>query len=917
MRCLASGATARRDASEVGPMSQSSESRRFIPPLMLGVGGLRLGELRAIVFTAAIFGVVAYLSMAFTPNYGEATISPSNGIVLTALLLVRRTSSRLAIITFSMVAEAIAAAIVHRTLFASIGLPFIDAVEILAAFLILKSRERLPFQFSGVRSLMSFSIAAFAACLAAALLAGVVFSPSQKIVDAHALFTLFVGHLLGLLTVTPALIRFLRKPKEGRQTPPLYERYGLLGLLVVLTAAMITSLQAPFGFVLLPILVTIAYRLGPRDTSAAVLLVSATVLLCTVFGFDPGANITPTSLLGGTQLLQLRMLTTFLTVMLLAETLASQARLRARLSAELALRSELNRHLKSQEETLTLQKVELERTHNRLTEAIDILPEGMVILDADNRYVAWNKRYAEIYSRTADMLSVGGSFTSVIQAGLERGLYPEAAGREDAWLAEKLKNLRPPAEPHEQLLDGRCYLVEEKRTSEGGLISLQIDITDIKKRESTAVYMARHDALTSLPNRHVLTERMHAATTCAHRGERMALLLLDLDNFKTVNDTLGHAAGDELLKVVADRLRNSLRISETVARLGGDEFAVLIKVSQPEAAATAAARIINILNEPVRIGAKNVMCSASVGIAITPDHSCEAIELFRLADLALYAAKAMGRGTYRMFETELDIRFKARTQLEAEVREAIISNQFEIHYQLITSLSTLKPIGAEALLRWHRPRQGSASAAEFIMIAEEIGMISELGAKILRQVCIEVATWPDDMSVSVNVSATELEADNFIDTVKCALADSGLASDRLIIEVTESTVMKDVERSARILRNIRDLGVEVAMDDFGTGYSSLGSLAKVPFQKIKIDRSFVRDLASSPEARAILATIVDLAKTLGMATTAEGVETAEQLNIVKDYGCTSVQGYLFHRPQPAEQVQALMWNAYDAEQNAA
>ena len=265
-----------------------------------------------------------------------------------------------------------------------------------------------------------------------------------------------------------------------------------------------------------------------------------------------------------------------------------------------------------------------------MKEAIDILPEGMVILDADDRYVAWNKRYAEIYSRTADMLSVGGTVKSVVQAGLERGLYPEAAGREDEWLTENLKKLRTPAEPQEQLLDGRCYLVEEKRTSEGGLISLQIDITDIKKRESSAVYMARHDALTSLPNRHVLTERMHAATTCAHRGERMALLLLDLDNFKTVNDTLGHAAGDELLKAVADRLRNSLRENDTVHKLGGDEFAVLVNVSQPKSAVTTAARILNILNEPIRIGSKDVVCSASVGIAITPDHTCEAIELFGL-----------------------------------------------------------------------------------------------------------------------------------------------------------------------------------------------------------------------------------------------------------------------------------------------
>lgn len=891
-------------------MRQSSEPRRLFFPLDPGVIGLRADELREAVGTAAIFGVVAYLSMAFTPSGGVAMVAPSNGIVLAALLLVRRTSSRTAIIVFSMIADVFATAAIHHTLLTSIGLSSIDGLEIFIAFSILKSRERLPFQFKGIPSLLSFSVAVFAASAAAAMLAGIVYSFSQKAVDAHSLFSLSAAHLLGFFTVTPAVIRFLGSSKAAHPTPSPYERFGLLGLLVVLPVIMIVSYQSPFGFVILPILVTVAYRFGPKDTSAAVLLLSTTVLICSGLGFDPGANIAPTSLLSGPLILQLRILTTVFTVMLLAETIASQARLRARLSAELSRRSKLNCHLKSQEEALTLQKAELERAHNRLKEAIDILPEGMVILDADNRYVAWNRRYAQIYSQTADLLSVGGNFI------LENGLYPEAAGREDAWLADKL-NLQASTDPRELFLDGRYYLIEEKRTSEGGLISLQIDITDIKKRESSAVYMARHDALTSLPNRHVLTERMHAATTCEHRGEGMALLLLDLDNFKTVNDTLGHAAGDELLQAVADRLRNALRESDTVARLGGDEFAVLVKVSQPETAGATAARVLNVLKNPVRIGGKNVVCSASIGIAITPDHSSEAIELFRLADLALYAAKEMGRGTYRIFEPELDIKFKAKAQLEAEVREAIIGKQFEIHYQLITCLSTLKPIGAEALVRWSHPLQASASAAEFIMIAEEIGLISELGAEILRRACFEAVTWPDEMSVSVNVTATELEADNFIDTVKSALADSGLAGDRLILEVTESTVMKDVERSARILRNIRELGVEVAMDDFGTGYSSLGSLAKVPFQKIKIDRSFVRDLAASPEARAILATIVDLAKTLGMATTAEGIETAEQLSIVKDYGCTLVQGYLFHRPQPAEQVRALLLNARVTEQNAA
>jgi EAL domain-containing protein (putative c-di-GMP-specific phosphodiesterase class I) len=251
------------------------------------------------------------------------------------------------------------------------------------------------------------------------------------------------------------------------------------------------------------------------------------------------------------------------------------------------------------------------------------------------------------------------------------------------------------------------------------------------------------------------------------------------------------------------------------------------------------------------------------------------------------------------------------------VREAINNNDFELHYQPIFSVKTMMPVGAEALLRWRHPRLGLASPADFIPIAEEIGMIAELGAKVLRQACLEAMSWPEKMSVSVNVSAIELEAESFVDTVKAALAESGLPSRRLTIEVTESMIMKDVQFATHILRQICDLGVEIAMDDFGTGYSSLSSLTKVPFQKIKIDRSFVRDLAVSMEARAILATIVDLARTLGMRTTAEGVETSEQLDIVREYGCTLVQGFLFNRPEPADVVRKILRTGHDLRRSAA
>jgi EAL domain-containing protein (putative c-di-GMP-specific phosphodiesterase class I) len=260
---------------------------------------------------------------------------------------------------------------------------------------------------------------------------------------------------------------------------------------------------------------------------------------------------------------------------------------------------------------------------------------------------------------------------------------------------------------------------------------------------------------------------------------------------------------------------------------------------------------------------------------------------------------------------------KARNLLEVEVREAIINNDFELHYQPIFCLNTMKPVGAEALLRWHHPSLGLTAPSDFIPIAEEIGMIAELGAKVLRQACREAMSWPEDTSVSVNISAIELESECFFDTVKAALEESGLPSHRLTIEVTESMIMNDIDLARDVLHQICDLGVEIAMDDFGTGYSSLSSLTKVPFHKIKIDRSFVRDLAVSMEARAILATIVDLARTLGMRTTAEGVETNEQLDIVKQNGCTLVQGYLFSRPEPADSVRKLLRSTDEAKRDAA
>jgi diguanylate cyclase (GGDEF)-like protein/PAS domain S-box-containing protein len=988
------------------------------------------------VGVAALFGVVAYLSGAFTQNSdGVATIWPANGIVLAAVILARQPWRRHQILALTFVANVVANFFAHRGLATNIGFALTNSLEVYAAFRILKLREPEPFEFRSLHFVQSFFLAAVAGSAIAAIAAAGVAAMTFEAVTWRVFTSWLFADLLGLLTVTPALVRLRQAPLTRSAAASTWEPYVLFAVLTAMMVLVVGLPQPLLAFLIMPVLVAIACRLGPNETSAAALLMSAVVLACTAAGLHGDSHVTAMAMLTDIQLTQLLILTAFLTVMPLAETIDSQARLQERLSSEIALRDELNEHLKDQEHAMSEQKAELEKAHNRLKDAIEVLPEGIVILDADNRYVAWNKRYAQIYHRAIDTIVVGRSLEEAVRIGIERQMYPEAIGREEAWLSERLKKLQTPAAPHEQLLDdGRCYLIEECRTSEGGLISLRIDITDMKQRESSirllfennplpmfvvsrdkmailavnnaavahygysrqdfsrlslreiqggelippfesnaphigqsddpqlfkhfrrdgrsmevevyvrplvhegrdafliaaidvterrkadrkAAYMARHDALTSLPNRHLLAERMQLAMARAKRGDRMALLLLDLDNFKVVNDTLGHAAGDELLQIVADRLKKALRETDTVARLGGDEFAVLIvDLDHPSSATKLAQRLITILNAPVRIGTKDVTCGGSVGIAMAPDDSCDPIELFRLADLALYAAKEDQRGTYRLFERELDAKVKARNLLEDEVREAIINNEFEIHYQPIVCLKTMKPVGAEALLRWRHPRLGLASPANFIPIAEEIGMIADLGAKVLRKACIEAMAWPEDTSVSVNISAIELEAESFVDTVKTALAESGLPSHRLTIEVTESTIMKDVQLATHILRQVCDLGVEIAMDDFGTGYSSLSSLTKVPFQKIKIDRSFVRDLAISMEARAILATIVDLARTLGMRTTAEGVETSEQLDIVREYGCTLVQGFLFHRPGPADIIRKILGAEPTDQRNAA
>ncbi|MGT2478560.1 putative bifunctional diguanylate cyclase/phosphodiesterase [Methylobacterium oryzae CBMB20] len=419
--------------------------------------------------------------------------------------------------------------------------------------------------------------------------------------------------------------------------------------------------------------------------------------------------------------------------------------------------------------------------------------------------------------------------------------------------------------------------------------------------------MARLDPLTGLPNRLLLRERLaEALERLARSGECCALLLIDLDRFKPVNDTLGHPIGDALLATVADRLRSTVRATDTVARIEGDEF-VILQAGIRDAAGTQALarRVVDLIGRTYMVEGHLLTIGASVGVALAPEDGADADRLLKNADLALYRAKLDGRGTYRFFEPEMDARMQARRKLELDMRQALARREFQLHYQPQLQLASGTLIGCEALIRWRHPDRGLVSPLDFIPLAEEIGLIVPIGEWVVRQACRDAMTWPDPMSVAVNVSPAQFKSDRLVETIISALAGSGLPARRLEVEITEGVLLQENDRTLQTLHRLRELGVRVSMDDFGTGYSSLSYLRSFPFDKIKIDRSFVKDLTSKPDGEAIIRAIAGLGKSLGMTTVAEGVETSEQMQRIRLEGCTDVQGYLISKPVPAEDLRQV------------
>lgn len=551
-------------------------------------------------------------------------------------------------------------------------------------------------------------------------------------------------------------------------------------------------------------------------------------------------------------------------------------------------------------------KRKLEERTQQLNGALENISQGLCMFDRDGRIVVFNERFATLMGMPSDLLRCG-TLLDVFQHRQEIGTFP---GDPEEFLAQIKREMREGRQTLRirEMPDGQILRVIDHPMSDGGWVATIEDITEIRRAEAEVVRLARHDPLTDLPNRVLFNEKLEEGLNEVERGEKIAVLCLDLDHFKDVNDSLGHPVGDELLKAVARRLNDGVRESDTVARLGGDEFAIVqsgIKDVGRDVEQLAS-RLIEVIGTPFRLNEQEVVVGLSIGISISPDDSADSVELLRNADMALYRAKADGRATYRFFETEMDARAQARRALELDLRAALVKGEFEPYFQPIYNIESNDIVAFEALMRWHHPRRGLVPPMDFIPLAEQTGLIVPLGEWMMRKACEVAATWPQPIRIAVNLSPVQFKSRNLLPAIVNALSSSKLEPQRLELEITEGVLLDNNAANMRTLHAIRDLGVRIAMDDFGTGYCSLSYLRSFPFDKIKIDQSFIREVAKREDSTAIVRAVSSIGKSLSIVTTAEGVETEAELAFVRQEGCSEVQGYLFSHPIPAPEVEKLL-----------
>jgi diguanylate cyclase (GGDEF)-like protein len=541
----------------------------------------------------------------------------------------------------------------------------------------------------------------------------------------------------------------------------------------------------------------------------------------------------------------------------------------------------------------------------RFDAAVSNLPHGLAMFDGDQKLLMCNEQYGEMYRLPEQLLREGTTLREMVAYRSSTGTGP-ATGHQPVphvyegscdW-ADGARNV--------ELQDGRTIRERRRPMPCGGYVTTHEDVTEAIRAEARIKHMARHDPLTGLPNRADFRDELLQAVRRSGEASSVALLCLDLDRFKAVNDTLGHPAGDTLLVEVSRRLRSCLVQGDMAARLGGDEFSIIqVGVAQPSGSDMLAQRLIDVLSAPYDVDGQEVVIGVSIGIAIAPRDGSDPDQLLKKADLALYGAKGRGRGVHCFFEPGMDAAIQEKHALEVDLRLALARGEFALRYQPQVNLASGEVTGFEALLRWHHPTRGLVSPADFIGVAEEVGLIVPIGEWVLRQACAEAARWSRPWRVAVNLSPAQLTNRHVFAAVMTAFASSGLPAARLELEVTETVMLDMTPGTLTTLERLKAAGVSIALDDFGTGYVSLGYLRRFPFDKIKIDRSFIQELPGQSGSLAIVRAIASLGAALDMVITAEGVETAEQLASVREEGCTEVQGYLLSKPVPAQEVERV------------
>ncbi len=555
-------------------------------------------------------------------------------------------------------------------------------------------------------------------------------------------------------------------------------------------------------------------------------------------------------------------------------------------------------------------KDDLEARNAQFDAALNNMAQGLLMYDRDSKLIISNRRFADLFGLLWEDWKTACLGTTIQETMHLVNESTHVTEKNPVQLLAEVRALLKRGNGGQIIFDrtdGKTFSCLTAPMANGGFVVTFEDITQQRQTEQKIYHMAHHDALTGLLNRTVFYDQMERLLARTPSKRQFALISLDLDHFKAVNDTFGHPIGDKLLQAAAERMRSSVHETDIVARLGGDEFAIVqVSFEKPADATALARRLIESVSMPYQVDGHQIVVGTSIGISIAPNDGQSPDQLTKNADLALYRCKADGGGLYRFFEAEMDARMQERRALELDLRKALVSSQFTLEFQPIVTLKTGRVTACEALIRWRHPDRGLVPPLNFIPIAEETGLIIPIGEWVLERACLDATKWPDDISVTVNLSPVQLRSSELVRVVKGALAKSGLAARRLELEITELVLIEDSDGALAVLNQLKELGVSVAMDDFGTGYSSLGYLRRFPFDRIKIDQSFVRDLPKNRESLAILRAVVGLGRSLNIVTTAEGVETQNQIDVLRDEGCIDIQGYFFSQPKSAADVSGLL-----------